>query len=222
MRNRLVKSTQSIAVFDFDYTILNGNAGNTFLNRLLNEKPVRKIVTITIIPIMRLLLRFHATQAVGRSIPTWIATAGFPESELQKAVEDFPEIVKLFKDAVSEIQKHQQKGIRILIISASPEIIVKSILDRYIKDKDGITIIASQTKKVFGGYIISQFCRGKNKIKMAEAAGMADNWEFGYSDDHTDIPILACCKKRYIVNPNQNTIQKIDATFSDYKILNWI
>ncbi len=217
-----MKNTQSVAVFDFDYTILNGNAGNTFLKCLLNKKPIRKIVTITIIPIMRLLSQFHATQAVGRSIPTWIATSGFSESELLKTVEDFPKIVKLFTDAVSEIQKYQQKGIQILIISASPEIIVNSILDRYLKNRDGITIIASQTKKVFGGYIISKFCKGKNKVKMAEAAGMADNWEFGYSDDHTDIPILACCRKRFIVNPKKSTIRKIDATFSDYKILNWI
>lgn len=212
----------SVVVFDFDDTILNGNAGNLFIKSRLQKSTIRKTITICLLPFIKLFMKFYYTQTLARSIPTWIATVGTPEDKLNRAVEEFPSTIKLFAEAIKEIKKHQKENARILIISGSVEILVVSILDRFIPDQTGITVIASQTSKLLGGHIISRFCRGKNKIAMAKEKQMADNWEAGYSDDHADIPLLLRCKKRFLVNPDAVALDKLqDALKGEFKILNW-
>ena len=212
----------SVVVFDFDDTILDGNAGNQFIKSRLEKSIIRKAVTICLLPLIKLLLKFYPTQTLARSIATWIATVGTSEAELNQAVEEFPSTINLFREAIEEIKKYQKKNARILIISGSVEVLVVSILNRFIPDQAGITVIASQTSKFLGGHIIRRFCRGKNKITMAREKQLADNWDAGYSDDHTDIPLLLRCKRRFLVNPEPASLDKLrNALNGEFKILNW-
>ncbi len=213
---------QAIVVFDFDHTIIDGNAGKGYINAQLDENFIRKIITVLLAPLIRLLSHYRLTQVIGKSIPVYIATVGFSESKLQDAADRFSKKLRLFKDAVAEIERQQKKGRKILIISASPEVLIKLVIEKNKQDIDGIIVIASQVKKFFGGYIINQFCKGENKIKMAKAKNVADNWVSCYSDDYTDIPMFKRCKKRYIINPNSKTIRKISELFSDYQVLKWM
>jgi hypothetical protein len=58
---------------------------------------------------------------------------------------------------------------------------------------------------------------------MAREKQLADNWDAGYSDDHTDIPLLLRCKKRFIVNPEPASLVKLrNALNGEFKILNWV
>jgi len=212
----------SVVVFDFDDTILNGNAGNQFIKSRLEKSAARNTAAVCLLPLIKLLLKFYPTQTLARSIPTWIATVGISEAELNQAIEEFPSTIKLFGEAIEEIKRYQKESARILIISGSVEILVISILDRFIPDQTGITVIASQTSKLLGGHIIRRFCRGKNKIAMAREKQLADNWDAGYSDDHTDIPLLLRCKKRFIVNPEPASLDKLNSALKgDFKVLTW-
>ena len=213
----------SVVVFDFDDTILDGNAGNLFIKNQLQKSTIRKTITICLLPLIKLFMKFYYTQTLGRSIPTWISTVGTPEAKINLAIEEFPSTIKLFREAIEEIKRYQKENARILIISGSVEILVVSILDRFIPDQTGITVIASQTSKFLGGYRIRQFCRGKNKITMAKEKQLADNWEVGYSDDYTDIPLLLRCKKRFLVNPDAVSLDKLqNALKGEFKILTWV
>jgi len=210
-----------IAVFDFDHTIINGNAGKEYVKYQLNNSIVRKIITILCSPVVWLLSLFPLTRPLGRSIPVYISTVGLSESDIQESAVRFSSMLTLFEDAVAAIEHHQNTGSKILVITASPEVIVNLVLQKNVQNFNDIVVIASTAKRWFGGYVIQQFCKGENKVKMAMEQDIADNWGAGYSDDHADIPFLSRCRKKYLINPNPQTIRIIDTVFSDYQVLEW-
>jgi phosphatidylglycerophosphatase C len=216
-----VLENQMMAVFDFDHTIIDGNAGKGYIKYQLNKSMVRKIITILFIPLIQLLSFFKLTRLIGRSIPVYISTFGLSESKIQESADRFSSMITLFKDAIAAIEHHQNSGSKVLVITASPELIVNLVLKKNIQNFNKIVVIASKAERWFGGYVIKRFCKGENKVKMAMEQNVADNWGVGYSDDHADIPILERCRKRFLINPNQQTIQIIDTVFSDYQILEW-
>ena len=75
----------------------------------------------------------------------------------------------------------------------------------------------------WGGLIYSSYCMGPDKIKLARRLGVLDKgWDYGYSDSAWDIPLLAHCRHRFLVNPDKKTINRTRAALGGrVTILNW-
>ncbi len=217
-----------IAVFDFDKTIISCDSGYEFIRAALLKTSIRKFFFFFTLPISIFLVAFPKTRIFGISIFFWIATAGAGRSELNSMFKEFsdtffisPSNRPIYKQALVEIKKHQDMGHTILIISGSPEKLVKFITDKVIPSK--VNVIGSQEMFFLGGMILRRYCLEENKIKMAEHRGFLNyNWKYGYSDSHYDIPILARCSDRYLINPTRTTIHKVNrALGKTYKVLTW-
>ena len=74
-----------------------------------------------------------------------------------------------------------------------------------------------------GGLVYRSYCMGSEKIRMARRLGLLDNsWDYGYSDSAWDIPLLAHCRHRFLVNPDKKTIKRTTAALGGrVTILNW-
>jgi phosphoserine phosphatase len=49
-----------------------------------------------------------------------------------------------------------------------------------------------------------------------------DNWGYGYSDSAMDIPLLAHCRHRFLINPDKKTILRTKAALDDrVTIVKW-
>jgi phosphoserine phosphatase len=60
-------------------------------------------------------------------------------------------------------------------------------------------------------------------LKLARRLGVLDkNGDFGYSGSAWDIPLLAHCRHRFLVNPDKKTIKRTKAALGGrVAILNW-
>ncbi len=117
---------------------------------------------------------------------------------------------KHFKDINAEIElfwKKEEKNISDwfistvkqddIIISASPEFLVKPMADRY-----GVRCIASEVD-VKTGRFLSKNCKGKEKIARLALIGVTEA-EKAFSDSKSDIPMLSLAKEGCIIK-NKNT-----------------
>lgn len=124
--------------------------------------------------------------------------------------EKFLFFIKHFKDINAEIElfwKKEEKNIcdwfistvkqDDIIISASPEFLVKPMADRY-----GVRCIASEVD-VKTGRFLSKNCKGKEKIARLALIGVTEA-EKAFSDSKSDIPMLSLAKEGCIIK-NKNT-----------------
>jgi phosphoserine phosphatase len=128
---------------------------------------------------------------------------------------------RFYNEGLKALVAHRRLGHRLLIVSGSPQELVKQVAQP-ILERD-VKIIGSQIVPFMGGLIYRSYCMGPGKIKSAKRLGVLNgNWGYGYSDSAWDIPLLAHCRHRFLVNPDQKTIKRAKAALGDQvTILNW-
>lgn len=122
-----------------------------------------------------------------------------------KFVKDLNELVTLFwKDKFSKIKPFylKKKHNNDIIISASPEFLIKSIGEK-LKVKDVIA-----TKMNSDGTIVGENCHGEEKVKRFKDKYNNIEVKNVYTDSLADIPILELSKNRFIID--KNNISKYD------------
>ena len=68
--------------------------------------------------------------------------------------------------------------------------------------------------KGLNGCVGHLHCVGSRKPDMTIAAGVPDRqWDVGYSDSASDVPIMRRCRKRCVINPGQRTVEKYRREF---------
>ena len=128
---------------------------------------------------------------------------------------------RFYSQGLDALAAHRRLGHRLLIISGSPQELVEQVARTVLDGK--IEIFGSQVVPFLGGLIYSRYRMGFGKIKLAKALGiLVDNWDYGYSDSATDIPLLAHCRHRFLVNPGKITTRRVRSAFGDrFTIMNW-
>lgn len=150
------------------------------------------------------------------------------QDEIDAVFRDFPQIYfstksggKVYEQAIESIEEHKRAGRKILVISASPDVMVDHLV-KFIFSDD-IPVIGSELKRFFGGMIYASYCKREKKVAAAKAHGWpANNWQYGYTDCASDIPMLAECEFKYFINPEAKTLKKAKEAFgSGFSVLSW-
>ena len=180
-----------VYLFDFDKTIYDGDSSLDFFLYCLKKKPV----LIFLIPYMFLNIILFKLKLINKTRM---------KEKLFKFIiffKDIDVIIKLFwKENNKKIKAFYRNRVRDMdiIISASPEFLLKPILSKYaVKD-----VIATKMNKLTGK-ISGENCYGTEKVKrFFEKYPNAKILEM-YSDSYSDAPLLNLSIKSYIVKGNR-------------------
>ena len=135
-------------------------------------------------------------------------TRGWDRAEIEALVtETVDQVVAplVYAEALAIIEEHRGQGRRVVVISASPEEIVRPLC-RYLGIDD---IIATRSAvdedgKYTGEIELYAYGEGKAEAMraMAEDEGIDLNASYAYSDSMTDLPMLETVGHPVVVNPD--------------------
>ncbi|MEE4112370.1 MAG: haloacid dehalogenase-like hydrolase [Desulfobacteraceae bacterium] len=226
--NRATSPNRGVAVFDFDKTLIDGDVAYLFLNTAIKASKVRRMAAGMIMPMLLPFLLLRPGRIVAVSAMLWIATFPLRGRTARTIFGAFaagvlspPMNARFYDEGMKALAAHRRLGHRLLIISGSPQELVRQVA-RSVLERD-IHIIGSQIVPFLGGLIYRSYCMGPDKIKLARKLGVLDKvWDYGYSDSAWDIPLLAHCRHRFLVNPDKKTIRRAKAALgSRVTILSW-
>ncbi|MBW6411067.1 HAD-IB family hydrolase [Clostridium weizhouense] len=193
------------AIFDVDYTIINGDSMFSMLFFAISKKPIFILYTpIILVKMVLYFLKIIDVKTAKEAI--YLPLKYLTEKEL----EEFYDKVLLKKVNIEVMKKlnfHKEQGCRILLVSASPEVYLQYFLKNSLIDG----IIGTKLKMVDGKYtneIYGENCKGIEKINRIKQYLNENNLEidfdksFGYSDSLSDKPMLSLVKNRYKVDKN--------------------
>lgn len=180
-------------VYDFDGTIYDGDSTVDFYFFCLkHRKKILRALPIQIGAIFKYELRFISKTKLKENFFSFL-----------KYLNDTNELIVSF----AKLNKHKikswylkQKEDDDVIISASPEFIVKEICNMY----DIKNVIASKVNYKTGEFI-SQNCWGSEKINRFRNIYSLESINNFYSDSKSDEPMARCAKNSFYVK-NKNII----------------
>jgi HAD superfamily hydrolase (TIGR01490 family) len=135
-------------------------------------------------------------------------TRGWQREEIEAVVtETVNEVVTplVYAEALAIMEKHRGAGRRVVVISASPEEIVRPLC-RHLGIDDVIATRAAVDEE--GRYTgeLELYAYGSGKAEamreMAEAEGLDLERSYAYSDSITDLPMLEAVGHPVVVNPD--------------------
>jgi len=110
-------------------------------------------------------------------------------------------------DSVSALEHHLKKGDRVMLVTASFDLYVEALADRF-----GIAHVvctrAEISNGVVTGRILGKNCHGTEKVRRLENLLKTDDWKDSllYTDHHSDFPLLTRVSRAYLVNPSLMTL----------------
>lgn len=174
-------------VYDFDKTIYNGDSSIDFFFFCLLKKNLILHIPIIIISFIKYKFKRITKEELKSNFFRFVKKI------------DTPKYVKFFwKKNEKKIKKWylNKKKNTDIIISASPEFLLKPITDK-LKVNLIATIVDEKT-----GNLISKNCHGKEKVKRLKKFTKKEINEF-YSDSLSDLPLKEISKKAYLVKKDK-------------------
>jgi len=137
-------------------------------------------------------------------------TSGWHRAEIEQLVEQTIEEVAdpiVYAEALTLIDQHKREGRRVIIVSASPEQIVRP-LGRHI----GVTdFIATRVKTDAAGFFMPElelYAMGEGKVEAINEVVARDGLDlensYAYSDSATDLPMMEMVGNPVAVNPDKD------------------
>ena len=134
---------------------------------------------------------------------------GWQRADVEQLVrETLTEIAEplVYAEALFLIDEHKRKGRRVVIVSASPEEIVRPMAEYLGVDE----VIATKVKTDADGRYVAEieiYAMGQGKadamLAMAQVEGIDLEGSYAYSDSASDIPMLEVVGKPAAVNPDK-------------------
>lgn len=130
---------------------------------------------------------------------------------------------KIFSEAVSQIQEHQEQGTAIVLVTGSLDFVVQPIADYLAVD----AVLAPQLREQdgqFTGELTTAPLIGEAKAEAMR--NYADQHEvsleesYAYGDSQSDLPMLECVGNPIVVNPGKSFRQK--ALKSGWEMHEWL
>ncbi|MYA71491.1 HAD family hydrolase [Candidatus Poribacteria bacterium] len=130
---------------------------------------------------------------------------------------------KIFSEAVSQIQEHQEQGTAIVLVTGSLDFVVQPIADYLAVD----AVLAPQLREQGGQFTGELTTAPLIGAEKAEAIrDYADRHEvsleasYAYGDSQSDLPMLECVGNPIVVNPGKSFRQK--ALKSGWEMHEWL
>lgn len=200
-------ANQTIAFFDVDNTIVRGRCAVTYAFYLYKKKAIN---------ITHILKFFHELLKAAILLPFGLYNkdkgAKRCLKELKKftykqlndlAKECFEEKIKpkLIKGTLDLIKEHQQKGHKIVLVTATPTLIANYI-GKYVGANLVIGTKFLHKNNQFIG-IEKPYCYGQGKIANIQKKRLKLKGSYAYTDNTSDIPLLQKVKYPNAINPER-------------------
>lgn len=203
-----MSSPQSIAFFDFDHTLINGNSGYYTSLALVRHGILKKRRMLQAVYYSLAALLFQ--QDVKKIYEIAIADmAGHPLKKILEIGEEcFEKEIKkrFFSDGLERLKEHQIKGDRVVILSSGPSMTLAAVT-KFLKIDEAYTMGPEMVDGVLTAKLKLPICHAEGKLIYAEKEAV----QFGiplskcsfYSDHFSDIPLLEKVGHPYVVNPDK-------------------
>lgn len=215
---------RQLVVFDFDHTLYDGDSGSHLVSWLVKRSWWRRALALLAAPVLLPLVAWLPTRRPGISGFLWIATVG--ESRAIEALIDAYVAAnaasiraRLLPKALEVLHRHRGAGDRVLVATGAPPELARAILD-FVAHQD-LPIVGSLGERFLGGYVTTQHCHARNKMRMIWDRGY-DRIGIAYSDSVADLPLLQAAAKPVVVNPKPSRIAMFRRVLPEgTPILNW-
>ena len=196
-------NTTKIAVFDFDGTIYKGDATKDFCWYFYRKKPLRSyylLVQLTYWLLWR--LKLLTTTQFKSTFIQFLNRAN--DEQITGLLNSFWEEKKSLVHAnlVLEISHLKKEGVHIVVVSASPELFIKTFCLSLGVD----TVLGSELKVLNNKYSLLINCRGEEKLKRLKRTFPDFELIAAYSDNKDDDVLLKTAKNGYWVDRNGRLI----------------
>jgi len=201
-------SEPDLAIFDLDNTILNGDSDYSMINYLIDINLLDKDAKLKndefILDYQQGQLDFN--QYTNFALEPYI---GMTQNEINEVIHPFVEkiiepMINIF--ALKLLHEHYENGDKILLASATNELIVKPIAER-LEIKNVIATKVEFKDNKCTGKFISPSALGEGKLKLVQS-WIKDNQYKNfkgvtfYSDSINDLPLMEAVEFPKAVNPD--------------------
>ena len=203
-----------IVVFDLDVTLTRYDTFLPFVVGYLRHHRRRRSLALWRLPVN--MLKFWRW-----GDRTWVKTqvlrafmGGEPRERIEAWVERF--VDELLEDAmreqgIAQLRDYQQRGIRVVLASASFDIYVKRVGEKLGIDEVLATRAAWNSRQRLVG-MDGENCRDDEKLRRVKALDdMPANGEgvAAYSDSHADLPLLTWAEQGVAVCPSKRLFHQV-------------
>ena len=196
----------TIAFFDMDYTVLDDSSGLLYVQHLRQQKRIGRRALLRI-AWWTLLYKVSAID-VNSAVPKMLSYAEHQNAARLMAESDawFEQMLKhhIAPRAVAVIQRHQQQGHRVVLISASTQLSVQPVAQHLQIDFLCTRLIERDGE--YTGEVANPPCYGTGKIVWAQRYAAEHNAAlrdaYLYTDSHSDLPMLEAVGHPVAVNPD--------------------
>ena len=207
------------AFFDLDKTVIAKASvaafGPTLYSKGLISKRILIRAAVAQIVFLQLGASHNRLEGFRRNLLK--VTRGWEKENVERIVEEALSTVLepiIYKEALELIEKHQAEGRKVVIISSSPEEIVKPLSDFLGADESiGSRGCVDSEGRYTGELEFYAYGEAKAEAvrEMAAAQGIDLKESYAYSDSHTDVPMLSAVGHPVAVNPDKELIREARA-----------
>jgi phosphatidylglycerophosphatase C len=216
---------QCYAFFDVDGTVIAKDSFFRLMRWRLKTEPWRTLPLLVLSPVFAATSIFKLDRRYAKSALLWSLTCFKRKKEIVRLLaNELPaQLAKdWFVETNSELASLRASGHRICYVSASGQLWLRGLLCR--TDAGPKTIIGSRLGMRFWGVVFtSPNCYGEQKIaRIQQQLGTQIDWSAAYSDHVADLPLLAACQHRTLVNPKSKHIPQFEKNLpKPFRIVKW-
>jgi len=202
---------KAAAFFDMDGTLVRTNLVHSYLFTTWNDPSLAKAIAKTAFGLAKIPAFFAVDQfdRVAFNEMLFAGYAGAYEDRLREfADEHFEKVLEpnIFPGAYELVAAAKKKGLRLVIVSGSLDIMVEP-LARHLGFDDLLTNRLEFKRGVASGRLVPPLLAGATKARVIMEYARAHEIElldsYGYSDSFSDYPMLAVLGKPAAVNPDK-------------------
>ncbi len=215
-----------LVVFDFDYTLYDGDSGSGLITWLICQNPLRMLVALLFTPILGPMMVSLPFRRRGVSGYVWIATFGLHRAaELDRRIDAYVLMraakirPRLLFRALDVFARHRAAGDRVVVATGAPPELVRAILS-FVAHQD-VPVVGSLLGRRWGAVTAARHCHGEEKVRMLREHGY-DEIAVAYSDSSADLPLLRAARMPVVVNPRRGRQELFRRLLPEgTPILNW-
>lgn len=205
----------AFAFFDFDDTLAKGDSIFPFLLYCIKRGLAPKW---QLFKAAAGFLRWKIQPSSGRAVKemTLSFIKGRTVDEMDNIARDFFRDVQqkfFFEDAAPELFSLREKGVQIVVVSASSDLYMK-VLPEFLPVDAVISTVCETADSCYTGKI-GKNCKGEEKVRRIQAwltqQGLSIDKErsAGYGDSPSDAPMLLLTSAPTLVNPKRKLVRNV-------------
>lgn len=203
---------KSIAFFDVDYTLIDGNSGFYTTLHLVKKGLMKKRRFLQAVYYSSAALLFD--QDIKKIYQTAMQDlVGLPLSHVLKiGKECFEADIKrrFFVEGLRCVQDHQKRGDKVVVLSAGPSMTLYHVA-QYLKADEAYMMGPEIQNEVLTNRLQLPLCHGEGKVHYAKLVckkyGIPLKDCYFYTDDESDTPLLKSVGHPHVVNPGRGLIK---------------